>query len=62
MAELIKENPRQTLIAPLTVAKALIQFVWKVETGERRIDPIEFIAWCRACGLQPSKVIDELER
>lgn len=27
-------------------------FVHKTETGDRRIDPVEFIAWCRACGME----------
>lgn len=29
-------------------------FVHKTETGDRRIDPVEFIAWCRACGMEPA--------
>jgi transcriptional regulator with XRE-family HTH domain len=36
-------------------------YVHKTEVGERRIDPIEFIAWCRACGLSPSKMVDHIE-
>ena len=32
-------------------------FVSKVERGERRIDPVEFVAWCRACGDDPSRAI-----
>jgi len=32
-------------------------FVSKVERGERRIDPVEFVAWCRACGFDPSEAI-----
>lgn len=28
-------------------------FVSKIETGERRIDPIECAAWARACNLEP---------
>ena len=36
-------------------------YVWKVESGERRIDPIEFIAWCRACEKMPSAAIEQLE-
>lgn len=32
-------------------------FVFKVEHGERRIDPVEFVAWCRACGVDPSEAI-----
>lgn len=27
--------------------------IWKVETGERRIDPVECAAWAQACGLAP---------
>lgn len=35
-------------------------FVYKVEAGERRIDPIEFIAWCKACGIAPAAAIDSI--
>lgn len=31
--------------------------VSKVERGERRIDPVEFVAWCKACGVDPSEAI-----
>lgn len=34
-------------------------FVAKVEHGDRRIDPVEFVAWCKACGFDPR---DEIER
>jgi hypothetical protein len=37
-------------------------FVWKTEAGERRIDPIEFRAWCMACGKHPGEAIEELTR
>jgi len=30
-------------------------YVHKVEHGDRRIDPIEFIAWCRACEMDPTR-------
>jgi hypothetical protein len=36
-------------------------FVSKVERGERRIDPVEFIAWCRACDVEPSDAIKTIE-
>lgn len=29
-------------------------FVYKVETGQRRIDPTEFVVWCRGCGIDPA--------
>ncbi|MAT50151.1 MAG: transcriptional regulator [Euryarchaeota archaeon] len=32
-------------------------FVAKVEHGDRRIDPVEFVEWCRACGADPAKEI-----
>lgn len=35
-------------------------FVYKVEHGERRIDPVEFVAWCRACNVDPAKAIKEI--
>lgn len=31
--------------------------VFKIEHGERRIDPVEFAQWCRACGADPSDII-----
>ena len=35
-------------------------YVHKVETSDRRIDPIEFIAWWRACGLEPDSALREV--
>ncbi len=37
-------------------------YVHKTETGDRRVDPMEFIRWCRACGLDPAESLRELER
>ncbi len=37
-------------------------FVHKVEVGERRIDPIEFITWCRACGIEANWGIQQLQK
>ena len=34
--------------------------VHRSETGDRRIDPVEFAAWCRACGADPSESIRSL--
>lgn len=36
--------------------------VHRAETGDRRIDPIEFIAWCRACGVDPADQLRALDR
>lgn len=32
-------------------------YISKVERTERRIDPVEFVAWCKACGVDPAKAI-----
>lgn len=34
--------------------------VHRSEIGDRRIDPVEFADWCRACGTDPGEVIREL--
>ena len=34
-------------------------YVSKVEAGDRRIDPLEFVQWCRACGVDPLKKLEE---
>ena len=31
-------------------------YVSKVETGERRIDPVECVAWARACAIEPGEL------
>ena len=35
-------------------------FVSKCERGERRIDPVEFVAWCKACGVDASDAIKRI--
>jgi len=37
-------------------------YVHKTEVGDRRIDPIEFVSWCRALGLDPSDVLRRLTK
>jgi hypothetical protein len=37
-------------------------FVHKSELGERRIDPLEFIALCRALGRDPAHLLRQIER
>lgn len=37
-------------------------YVHKAEVGDRRIDPLEFIRWCRACGLDAAECIRKVER
>jgi len=35
--------------------------VAKCEVGNRRIDPVELVFWCRACGVKSAAAISELE-
>jgi hypothetical protein len=37
-------------------------YVHKTEIGDRRMDPVEFIAWCRACRIEPTDSIAAVER
>jgi hypothetical protein len=37
-------------------------YVSKTERAERRMDPVEFIDWCRACRTDPRKAIATLCR
>ncbi|MEG9498347.1 helix-turn-helix domain-containing protein [Mannheimia indoligenes] len=37
-------------------------FVGKVETGVRRLDIFEFIAYCRGLDLDPLSVLQEIEK
>lgn len=37
-------------------------FVYKVEIGERRIDPVEFVLWHRACGVASKRALAALDR
>jgi len=34
--------------------------IQRSETGGRRVDPMELILWCRACGVNPKTAIGKL--
>jgi predicted transcriptional regulator len=36
-------------------------YVHKTEVGDRRIDPVEMVLWCRACKVKTSVAIVELD-
>lgn len=40
----------------------LASFIGKVETGDRRLDIFEFIAYCKGLDLDPIEVLKEIER
>ena len=33
-------------------------YVSKIETGERRMDPVEFVEWAKATGITPHELLD----
>ena len=50
---------QRVLARKLGIAPSIVH---KTEVGERRMDPLEFISWCRACGGEPSESLGEVER
>ncbi|EEY08753.1 putative transcriptional regulator, XRE family [Mannheimia haemolytica serotype A2 str. OVINE] len=40
----------------------LYSFIGKVETGDRRLDIFEFIAYCKGLDLDPLSVLQEIEQ
>ena len=36
-------------------------FVHKTEVGDRRIDPVELVLWCRACHVKTSLAMAEVD-
>ena len=52
-------------LTQIDVAKRLGRpqsFVSKCESGERRIDVVEFLAFCRVIGIDAASVIRQLDR
>ncbi len=37
-------------------------FIWKTESGERRIDAVELIRWSLGCGIEPDEVFAKLKK
>ncbi len=37
-------------------------FVGKVETGDRRLDVVEFVLYCRALELMPEEILSSMQR
>ena len=40
----------------------LPSYVHTCEVGDRRIDPVERVHWCRACGVAAAAAVAELEQ
>lgn len=37
-------------------------FVWKTESGERRLDAVELVRWCLACGVDASELFESVRK
>ena len=40
----------------------LASFIGKVETGDRRLDILEFIQYCKGLELDPVQILDDIEK
>ncbi len=63
MCKRLREMREAARLTQRDVAKKLKKphsTVYKIEHGERRIDPIEFIRWCRVCGVDPGGALNQL--
>lgn len=63
--ELIVAARKKTGLSQVSLAKRLKRpqsFVSKYERGERRLDLVEFLEIAKAIGINPIKIIKELER
>ncbi len=49
---------QRELAAKLKVAPSMVA---KAELGDRRIDPVEFVSWCKACQIDPSRAIKKVK-
>ena len=52
-AQLTQEQLAKKLRKPQT-------YISKSESGERRLDLIEWLAFCKACGQEPKEFLDRL--
>lgn len=48
------ELTQRDLAAKLKIHNTMVH---RSEIGDRRIDPVEFADWCRACGADPGEMI-----
>ncbi len=60
LCKLLREWRLQADLTQRELARKLKRphsFVYKTETGNRRVDPVEMVRWCNACGIDPSQAI-----
>lgn len=57
---MLREEAKLTQRELATRVKRPHSWVYKSETGIRRLDIAEFVLWCRGCGVEPSGVFKRL--
>ena len=63
MCRLLRRMRTDADLTQRDLAKLLMMhntMVHRSEIGDRRIDPVEFAVWCRACGADPGEMIRQL--
>ncbi len=56
----MRAQAEMTQRALAAILKKPHSYVAKVEHGDRRIDPVEFVHWCKACGFDPAEAIRQV--
>ncbi|MEM7204091.1 MAG: helix-turn-helix transcriptional regulator [Planctomycetota bacterium] len=57
----MREEAQLTQRELATRLKMHNSMVHRSEIGDRRIDPVEFAEWCRACDVDPGQAIRQLQ-
>ncbi|PNK61524.1 helix-turn-helix domain-containing protein [Psychrobacter sp. FDAARGOS_221] len=64
LRRLLKERREQLGLSQRALGKrmdVIYSFIGKVETGDRRLDVIEFVEYCKALNLDASDVIKQIQ-
>lgn len=65
LCELLREWRLEAGLTQVELGKAFSRphtFVHKCESGDRRIDPVEFARWAIYCGVEPEDAMSHLVR
>lgn len=60
---LLKEMREAAKLSQREVGKRMRRpqsFIYNCESANRRVDAVEFLSWCRACGVDPVKAFARL--
>lgn len=57
----LRNSKEPTQVALANILSKPQSYVAKIEGCERKLDVLEFVAWCQALGVQPSNVMTLME-